>query len=145
MWCRRKYWRLLEFWWRSRIVRYMGWFQKIHHIERQAIGWIFMVGGDWQEKTTQGPTNYGRMWKHMSDTQGTWWEPKWTIEKPKLDTHSKLCGIYFIDPEAEEFQEIMKSARRKLEVPMSAAMPRKTSLCRSSRETFRAIGENKTE
>ena len=53
--------------------------------------------------------------------------------------------FYFIDPEDEEFKEIMKNARGKLEIPMPAAMPCKTSLCRSSRETCRAIGGHKTK
>ena len=40
----------------------------------------------------------------------------------------------------------MRNARRKLEIPMPAAMPCKTSsLCRRSRETCRAIGGHKTK
>ena len=54
-------------------------------------------------------------------------------------------GLYFIDPEDEEFKDIMKNARRRLEIPMPAAVPCKTSLCRSSRETCRAIGGHKTK
>ena len=38
----------------------------------------------------------------------------------------------------------MKNARRKLEIPMPA-MPSKTSLCRSSRETCRVTGGRKTK
>ena len=45
-------------------------------------------------------------------------------------TEARQCQttacIYFIDPESEEFKDIMKNARRKLEVPMPAAMPCKT-------------------
>ena len=37
-----------------------------------------------------------------------------------------------------------KNVRRKLEISMPAAMPCKTSLCRSSRETCRATGGHKT-
>ena len=44
----------------------------------------------------------------------------------------------------ESFLLIVKSARRKLEVPMPAAMPCKTSLCRRCRETCRTIGGHKT-
>ena len=45
----------------------------------------------------------------------------------------------------EEFKDItMRNARRKLETPMPAAMPCKTSLCRSS-ETCCAIGGHKTK
>ena len=53
-------------------------------------------------------------------------------EKPKLDNARKSRGSYFIDPAHEEFQDIMKNARRKLEVPMPAAMP-----CKSRREEYR--------
>ena len=54
-------------------------------------------------------------------------------------------GICFIDLEHEEVKLFMKSARRKLEIPMPAAMPCKTSLCRSSRETCRTVGGHKTK
>ena len=43
---------------------------------------------------------------------------KWAIEKPKLDNARRFRGIYFIDPEAMEFKEIIQNARRKLETPM---------------------------
>ena len=43
--------------------------------------------------------------------------------------------LFFVDPEDKEFKDIMKKARRKLEIPMPAAMPCETSLCRRSRET----------
>ena len=46
-------------------------------------------------------------------------------EKPKLDNARRLRGIYFIDPEDKENKETIKKARRKLDVPMDAAMHRK--------------------
>ena len=49
------------------------------------------------------------------------------FRKPRLDNARILRGIYFIDPTNEEFK-----ARRKLEVPMPAAM-----LCRTRREEYR--------
>ena len=45
------------------------------------------------------------------------------IEKPKLDSAGRLRGIYYIDPADEEFKETVRNGRRKLEVPMPAAMP----------------------
>ena len=48
---------------------------------------------------------------------------EWATEKPKLDNARTLRGIYFIDPEDGGFRENIKNARRKLEVPMEAAMP----------------------
>ena len=65
--------------------------------------------------------------------------------EPKLDNARRLRGVYFIDLDDEEFEDIVKNARRKLEIPMPAAMPCKTSLCRSSKETCRATGGHKTK
>ena len=70
---------------------------------------------------------------------------KWTIEKLKLDNARKLRGIHFIDPADEEFKEIVRNARRKLENPMPAAMPCKTPIRQISRETCRGIGKHKTK
>ena len=69
----------------------------------------------------------------------------WTIEKPKLDNARRLRGIHFIELEDEEFKLTMKNARRKFKTPILAAMPCKTSLCQSSRETCRTIGGRKTK
>ena len=51
---------------------------------------------------------------------------KWAIEKPKLDNARKLRGIFFIEPNDEEFKHTMKNVRGKLEIPMPAAKPSKT-------------------
>ena len=69
---------------------------------------------------------------------------KWAIEKPKIDNARQLRGIYFIEPDDEEFKPIMKAARRKLEVPMPAAMPCKIPI-KSSGENHRNIGKRKTK
>ena len=81
----------------------------------------------------------------MSDASKRQEKQKWTIKKPKFDHARKLRGIYFIDPEDEEFKDIMKNTRRKLEIPMPAAMPCKTSLCRCCRDTCRTVGGHKTK
>ena len=47
---------------------------------------------------------------------------KCAIEKPKFDNARRLRGIHFFVPDDEEFKDIMKNARRKLEIPMAAAM-----------------------
>ena len=46
-------------------------------------------------------------------------------EKSKLDNSGRLRGIYFIDVDDGECKEAVKKARRKLEVPMYAALPYK--------------------
>ena len=80
----------------------------------------------------------------MSDASKRKETQTWTIEKPELDHARSLRGIYFIDPKDEEFKNIMKNGRRKLEIPMPAAMPCKTPM-NSSGETFRGIGKSKTK
>ena len=54
---------------------------------------------------------------------------EWKNEKPKLDNARRLRGIYFIDPDEEENKDIIKNARRKLEVRMDASM-----LCKKTRK-----------
>ena len=51
------------------------------------------------------------MWKHMSDASKLKAKQKWSIEKPKLDTARYSRGIFFIEPDDEEFKPIMKNAR----------------------------------
>ena len=79
---------------------------------------------DVKKKTTSRPDNvWPDVWKHMSDASKRKEKQKWAIEKPKLDNARRLHGIYFIDTEDEEFKLSMKNARRKLEIPVPAAMP----------------------
>ena len=76
----------------------------------------------------------------MSDAAKSKAKQKLDIEKPKLDNARQLRGIFFIEPDDEEFKHTMKNARRKLEIPMPAAMPCKTPTnCRG--ETCSNIGK----
>ena len=68
---------------------------------------------------------------------------KCAVDKPKRDTARQLRGIYFIEPDDEEFKLIIKAARRKLEVRMPAAMPCKIPR-RSIGETHRNVGKRRT-
>ena len=71
---------------------------------------------------------------------------KWAIEKPKLDNARRLRGIYFIDPEDEEFKRTMKNARRKLEIPMPAAILCRTSTVhKHARRLVALVGQHKTK
>ena len=45
------------------------------------------------------------------------------IDKPKLDNARKPRGICFIDPDDEELMETIENARKKLVMPMEAAVP----------------------
>ena len=80
----------------------------------------------------------------MSDAAKRKAKQKWIIEKPKLDNARQLRGIFFIEPDDEEYKRTMKNARGKLEIPTPAAMPYKTPVnCRG--ETCRSIGKHKTK
>ena len=80
----------------------------------------------------------------MSDAAKSKAKQKWAIEKTNLDDARRLRGIFFIEPNDEESKHTMKNARRKLEIPMPAAMPCKTPAdCRG--ETCRNIGKRKTK
>ena len=81
---------------------------------------------------------------HVSDAGNKKAKQRWAIEKPQLDNARQLRGIFFIEPNDEEFKITMKNARRKLEVPMPAAMPDKIPI-KSSGETHRNIGKRKTK
>ena len=50
----------------------------------------------------------------------------WAEEEPKLDNARRIRGICNIDPEDKEFKDTLKNARKKLEVYMDSAMPRKS-------------------
>ena len=53
------------------------------------------------------------------------------------------CVVFFIDPDDEEFKRTMKIGRRKLEIPMPAAMTCKLQR-EKYRETCRTVEEHKT-
>ena len=62
-----------------------------------------------RKQTTSRPdTLWPEIWKDMSDASKRKEKQKWAIEKPKLDSARMLCGIYYIDPDDEEFKDIMK-------------------------------------
>ena len=61
------------------------------------------------KQSTSRPDNaWPDMWKHMSDASKRKAKQKFAIEKPKLDNARKLRGIFFIEPEDEDFKNIMK-------------------------------------
>ena len=80
----------------------------------------------------------------MSDAAKKKAKQRWAIDKPKLENARQLRGIYLIEPNDEEIKLTMKAARRKLEVPMPAAMPCKIPI-ESSGEIHRKIGKRKTK
>ena len=98
-----------------------------------------------RKQTASRPDNvWPDMWKHMSDAAKKKAKQRWAIETPKLDNARQLKGLFFIEPDDEEFKLTIHAARRKLEVPMPAAMPYKIPV-KSSGETHRNIGKHKTK
>ena len=82
-----------------------------------------------RKETTSRPDNvWPDMWTRKSDAVKKKAKQRWAIEKPKLDSATQLRGIFFIEPNDEEFKLTIKAARRKLEVPMPAAMPCKIQI-----------------
>ena len=105
-----------------------------------------MVQGETYEEThnlssRQCMARYAETYVDISKKKA---KQRWAIEKPKLDNARQLRGIFFIEPNDEEFKLTMKAARRKLEVPMPAAMLCKIPI-KSSGETHRNIGKRKTK
>ena len=43
------------------------------------------------------------MWKHISDAAKIKTKQKWAFKIPKLDNAKQLRGIFFIEPDDEEF------------------------------------------
>ena len=97
-----------------------------------------------KQKTSRPDEVWSDMWKFVSNPAMKKAKQRWAIEKPKLDNARQLRGIYFSEKDDEEFKLIIKAARRKLEVPMPAAMPCKIPI-KSSGETHRNIGKRMTK
>ena len=92
--------------------------------ERSPEGYTWYGGRLTKKQATSRPDHlWPEIWKNMSDAAQRREKQKWVIEKPRLDSARRLRKIYFIDPKDEEFKETLKNARRKLEMPMEAAMP----------------------
>ena len=103
--------------------------------EKPLDGFSWSVERLTRKQTTSRPdTVWPEMWKHMSDASKRKEKQMWAVEKPKLDNARSLRGVYFIDPDDEEFKDIMKNARRKLEIPMPAVIP-----CKLQRDKYREI------
>ena len=121
-------------------------FHKIHFIEGPPDGKTWSGARLTKKQTTSRPENvWPYMWKHMSDASKRKAKQKWMIEQPKLDNARQLCGIFFIELDGEDFEKNkLKHVRRKLEIPMPAAMPCTTPVnCRG--ETCSSIGKHKTK
>ena len=79
----------------------------IHSIEeRPPDGWTWSSRRLTRKQTTLRPDNvWPDMWKHISDAAKSKAKQKWAIETPKLDNARRLRGIFFIEPNDEEFKQ----------------------------------------
>ena len=76
--------------------------------ERPPDGYSWPRGRLRRKQTTSRPdTLWPEIWKDMSDASKRKEKQKWAIEKPKLDNARRLYGIYFIDPDDEEFKDTL--------------------------------------
>ena len=97
---------------------------KIHFLMKGHLTDNMVRGRLTRNKRLQDPTNYGQIcgstWlMHRNAKRGK----NGSSRKPKLHNARRFRGIFFIDPDDVEFKRTVRNARRKLEVPMPAAMP----------------------
>ena len=100
------------------IVRCMDWIHKIFSMNERPHDGYTWFGRRLARKQTTPDT-----WKHMSNAAKKKAKKRWAIQKPKLENDRELRGIFFTEPNDEEFKLTMKTARRKMAVPLPAAVP----------------------
>ena len=105
-----------------------------------------MVQGE-THKNSSNNQNYlwTEIWIGMSKAAQKEEKQGWSTEKPKLDNARTLRGIYFIDPEDEEYKEPIKDARKKLEVPMEAATHCKMEIRKRARKPQETVARRSTD
>ena len=109
-------------------------FHKIYAIKRDTSkGYVWSGGRLTKNQTTARPDHiWPDAWTRIGKAAQRREKQEWAIEKPKLEYARHLREIYSIDPSDEEYKDIIKSARRKLETPMAAAMPCKGEFSQAS-------------
>ena len=96
-----------------------------------------------KQKTFRPDDVWPDMWKFLSDASKK--QNKDGLSRKQNSKNARqLRGICFVEPNDEEFKLTMKAARRKLEVPMPAALLCKIPI-KSSGETHRNVGKRKTK
>ena len=84
-----------------------------------------MVRGETDKSSNDYQTRscMATIWTKIGKSHSESRKQEWKNEKPKLDSARRLCLIYFIDPEDQDYNETLKTARKKLERPMAPAIP----------------------
>ena len=103
---------LLDRWWRSRIVRYMDRFHKIHCVEWKTSGWIYMVPGKGADKKTIDlQTLYGQRFGKICLTRRNAKKSKNGLSKNRSSTLSDNCVVFSsVILMMENLRIIMKNA-----------------------------------
>ena len=78
------------------------------------------------------------LWKSMGKHAKLKEKQKWSNEELHLENARKLRGIYFIDPEDQEFKGTIKNVRKQLETPIAPAIP-----CKIMKKNCGSGGSNK--
>ena len=82
------------------------------------------------QTTTNGPEVWAKICKAAQNPE----KQERAKEEPKFDNTRKLRGIYFFDPDDQDYKETLKHARRKLERPMDTATPCKKEIHTNNRK-----------
>ena len=100
-------------------------FHTIHFIEgKPQDGYMWSGGRGTKRQATSRPDHlWPEIWRSLSRKSKVKGKQIFASGKPQLENARMLPGIYFIEPEDTEFKEIIKNARKKLEVPAAPAMP----------------------
>ena len=75
-------------------------------------------------QTTSRPDHiWPNAWTRIGKAAQEREKQEWAIENWKLEHAGDLRGFCSIDPSDEEYKDVIKNARRKLETPKAAATP----------------------
>ena len=103
-------------------------------------GYMWSGMGLPKNQTSTRPDHVWReSWSRIGKAAPKREKQEWAIEKPKVDTVRNSRGNCSIDPDDEEYKDIIKNARRKLERHMAAAMPCKRKPRSTSFRETRAL------
>ena len=75
------------------------------------------------QTTTRPDHVWPEVWRKIGKAAQNREKQEWAKQKPKLDNDRKMRGLYFVDPDDEEYKEILKNAMRKLERLVAPAVP----------------------
>ena len=79
------------------------------------------------QTTTRSDHVWPEAWSKIGKAAQRREKQEWVIEKPKLENARNLRAIWSLDHNDEEYKDIIKNARKKLETSMADPMPCKRS------------------